>query len=932
MQTIGNLLLFWIVLGTPLLATPALAQDNAGTDYHLFLLVGQSNMAGRGKVADQDRQPHPRVVMLDQAGQWQPATDPLHFDKPKAVGVGPGRSFALAYVEAHPNVTVGLIPCAVGGSPIDAWQPGAFYPPTDSHPYDDALARTRTALAAGTLKGILWHQGESDATAELSPPYANKLTELIQRFRRELNAPDVPFLIGQLGQFAENPWTVHKSFVDQVHRHTPRYVPNVAFASSRGLQHMGDKVHFESAAARELGRRYYAAWEWLQEKQPVLQLPPGPNNPRNSEGDFIQLKNGNVQFIYTRFMSGSGDHDQAQLVSRTSTDAGVTWSTTDQVVLSNEGEWNVMSISTLRLADGRLAMFYLRKNSLEDCRPWLRFSSDEGQSWGPPTEIIPEADRGYYILNNDRVVQLSSGRIMVPVALHNRPGQASPDWAGQITCYFSDDAGSTWKRSQTLQTAAGPGGERIMAQEPGIVELSDGRLMMWIRTNAGHQYRAYSDDQGVSWGAFAPLALASPRSPASIERIPTTGDLLAVWNDHAPLPVADRKERTPLCYALSSDDGETWSESQVLAGDPEGFYCYTAIDFVDQHVLLGHGAGKQQPGQHLSTTTIRRVSLASLYQRAGVPRLVKVSRIWDKKKHNAFTDLVRFKDQWFCVFREATSHTSPDGELRIITSHDGVQWTSAALITWPHADLRDAKLTITPDQRLMLSGAGAQHDSSQFKHQSLSWFSEDGHQWSEGHPVGQRDNWLWRTTWHNGISYGVGYATHKPERRLVKLFHSRDGIKYDVLVESLFSADYPNESSLVFDANETAWCLLRRDAGSKTGQLGMSLPPYTQWQWQDLGVRIGGPHMLQIPDGRFIAAARLYAGGVRTALCWVEPGWLDPDKAELREFITLPSGGDTSYAGLAWHDDQLWVSYYSGHEASEQFTTAIYFAQVDLGL
>ncbi len=309
----------------------------------------------------------------------------------------------------------------------------------------------------------------------------------------------------------------------------------------------------------------------------------------------------------------------------------------------------------------------------------------------------------------------------------------------------------------------------------------------------------------------------------------------------------------------------------------------------------------------------------------GTTRLVSVSRIWDHSQHNAFTDLVRFNERWFCVFREGSAHVSPDGALRVITSTDGEEWSSAALITSDTADLRDAKLTVTPDQRLMLSGAGAQHDATQYKHQSLVWFSDDGSHWSDAHQIGERDNWLWRTTWHKGECYGVGYTTQKSAEAITKLFHSRDGIDYDVLVERLFTEGYPNESSLVFDDSDRCHCLLRRDAGSQTGQWGTSLPPYTQWQWQDLGVRIGGPQMIQLPDGRFVAAVRLYDDRVRTALCWV-----DPKTAQLTEFLALPSGGDTSYAGLVWYDDHLWVSYYSAHETCPQFTTAIYFAKVAL--
>lgn len=247
-----------------LLACSAASAQEAGLppkeSFHLFLLVGQSNMAGRGKVSDADREADPRVLMLDRDGKWTPAVDPMHWDKPAVVGVGLGRSFGLALADAKPGVTIGLVPCAVGGSPIDSWQPGAFYEPTKSHPWDDAMARARKALEAGTLQGILWHQGESDSTAALAAAHEEKLHDLVARFRGELGAPTVPFLAGQMGRFADAPWTPEKAFVDAAHRALPSKVARTAFVSADGLAHKGDKVHFNDASYRELGRRYAAAF------------------------------------------------------------------------------------------------------------------------------------------------------------------------------------------------------------------------------------------------------------------------------------------------------------------------------------------------------------------------------------------------------------------------------------------------------------------------------------------------------------------------------------------------------------------------------------------------------------------------------------------------------------------------------------------------
>jgi hypothetical protein len=309
--------------------------------------------------------------------------------------------------------------------------------------------------------------------------------------------------------------------------------------------------------------------------------------------------------------------------------------------------------------------------------------------------------------------------------------------------------------------------------------------------------------------------------------------------------------------------------------------------------------------------------------RSAEPKLVEVKKIWDRAPHNAFTDLIRYHDEWFCVFREGAKHVAPDGALRVLTSKNGDTWTSAALITNTTADLRDAKIVITPDDHLMLNGAGALHQPAAAKHQTMAWFSTNGRDWSAPVNIGEPDVWLWRVTWHKGAAYGVGYST--VGEKFARLYRGTDGKSFTPLVPLFFTNGHPNESTLLFQPDDTALCLLRRDnyAGdtSASGQLGIARPPYTKWIWKDLGVKIGGPNFIRLPDGRLVAAVRLYNGTVRTSLAW-----LDPNSGVLKEFLKLPSGGDCSYAGMVWHDGLLWVSYYSSHEGK----TAIYLAKVKL--
>jgi hypothetical protein len=297
--------------------------------------------------------------------------------------------------------------------------------------------------------------------------------------------------------------------------------------------------------------------------------------------------------------------------------------------------------------------------------------------------------------------------------------------------------------------------------------------------------------------------------------------------------------------------------------------------------------------------------------------LVEVRKIWDRAPHNAFTDLVRFRDAWFCAFREGQAHVSHDGALRVLTSADGTTWESAALLRSPAADLRDAKLAVTPDGRLLLAAAGALHKPKPHTHQSLVWLSEDGRRWGEPVEVADPNYWLWRVTRHKDAAYGFGYHCGDPKG--LRLYRSKDGCSFERLNARLTDDGYPNETALVFLPDDTCLCLLRRDRGSATALLGSSRPPYTDWKWKDLGRRIGGPQLIRLSDGRLVAAVRLYDGKQRTSLCFV-----DPVAGTMEEALALPSGGDTSYAGLVWHDGLLWVSYYSSHEGR----TSIYLAKV----
>ena len=207
-------------------------------------------MAGRGKPAAEDRAVHPRVLTLAKNGKWQPARDPIHFDK-RVAGVGLGLTFGKVMATENPQTRIGLVPCAIGGSSIKLWVRGGFHRGTKTHPYDDTIRRASLAMRDGTLRGILWHQGESDAGKMPTPEYRQRFQRLIADLRRDLRAPNVPFVAGELGRWREDTAELNATLSNEAKK------AGVGFVSSEGLSNKkGDAAHFDARSLREFGRRF----------------------------------------------------------------------------------------------------------------------------------------------------------------------------------------------------------------------------------------------------------------------------------------------------------------------------------------------------------------------------------------------------------------------------------------------------------------------------------------------------------------------------------------------------------------------------------------------------------------------------------------------------------------------------------------------------
>ncbi|MEN9637815.1 MAG: hypothetical protein RL077_6219 [Verrucomicrobiota bacterium] len=318
--------------------------------------------------------------------------------------------------------------------------------------------------------------------------------------------------------------------------------------------------------------------------------------------------------------------------------------------------------------------------------------------------------------------------------------------------------------------------------------------------------------------------------------------------------------------------------------------------------------------------------------RATTVEVVDNRKIWDAGAHNAFTDLVRWHDRWWCTFREADDHVGGDGAIRVITSADGAKWESAARLTEKDVDLRDPKLTVMPDGRLMLNCGGSIYlGTKQLKgRRSRVIFSGDGRTWTVPQKILSEGDWLWRVTWRGDTAYGAAYrsglggsAAPGPEWEL-SIYRTKDGVNFE-RVKDMEVRGRPNETTLGFAPNGDMMALVRRETDGFMGHIGTAKPPYTMWSWQESNHRFGGQNFIRLPDGRWLVGNRDYTkiepqkkGGATTMIA--ELG----QDGKLTTLVNFPSGGDTSYPGLVWHDGLLWVSYYSSHEGK----TSIYLAQL----
>lgn len=352
----------------------------------------------------------------------------------------------------------------------------------------------------------------------------------------------------------------------------------------------------------------------------ICDFPPSEQNNRNSEGAFITLENGDILFAWSRYgAQGDDDGAAADIYACVSTDGGETFGTPYELISRRRvNADNIMSSAFMHMANGDIGMFFLAKSDVVNCLSYLIRSSDGGKTWGDP--VLCSEESGYFVVNNDRAIRTSDGRILVPAAKHGtivKPDSKEPDdiTPGELYIFASDDDGYTWHTMTKGITVPVSRGCTTGVQEPGLLEL-ESSLWCYIRTDSGRQYETFSTDGGASWSEPSPSPFTSAQSPLCTKRL-SDGRIVAVWN---PTPIYNGRSetvdgvwtgaRTPLALAVSTDDAKSFSEPELIETDERSGYCYTAIHETENgDILLAYCAGGVADGSTLNRLRIRKIRL-----------------------------------------------------------------------------------------------------------------------------------------------------------------------------------------------------------------------------------------------------------------------------------------------------------------------------------
>ncbi len=362
--------------------------------------------------------------------------------------------------------------------------------------------------------------------------------------------------------------------------------------------HFSRRGFLASSAALAFGGPLVAG-ESLGDNRPLLKplhdeivCPWTPKFPRHDHQLIFPLDEQRLMLVWCEYYikgkpqaakkggAGISDAVSCRISAKISSDRGRTWG--DGFVLQkNDWRQNVKHPNLIRLSEREILFSYVGWDSEEQRNVYLRRSLDNGKTWGEQVQV---SEPGWYCNNADRAIRLSSGRVLIPAhgpyAKRYIGGTRYRGGDLHSFVFYSDDGFKTWKRSSDSMTAPGRG-----CHEPTIVELNDGRLYCLLRNTNRRQYYSISDDDGDHWSKPAPTVLTSPESPALLKRIPTTGDVLVLWNN-----VASKSNwpRIPLTAAISKDECRTWEHLQDIDNRLDCDAAYPSVTFVGDEALVAY--------------------------------------------------------------------------------------------------------------------------------------------------------------------------------------------------------------------------------------------------------------------------------------------------------------------------------------------------------
>ena len=353
----------------------------------------------------------------------------------------------------------------------------------------------------------------------------------------------------------------------------------------------------------------------------IAEICRGEDNPRNSEGDFAVLKNGNILFAYSRYRGTTNeDHDPCDIAGMISRDGGDSFEHLPKLLIKAEehNTLNIMSVSFMRLEDGTLCIFYLAKFGASSAYYMRRVLDEDALTLGEAEVCVETRDDIYYVVNNCRVFKFPDGRLVVPAARHEifeRNGEKTCTYFGTCQFFVSDKNGRNWSPLSDVIEMPNPARSETGLQEPGIALLPDGRLYAYFRTDRCFQFEAFSSDGGKSWSTPVPSVFTAPESPMLITKNPFTGIYYALWN---PVPNYNgRLTEKEWCHAgrypfvmAQSEDGENFSDFICIEDVPEHGYCYPAVLFTGKkEMLISYCCGGKEDGKCLTKTRIKKITL-----------------------------------------------------------------------------------------------------------------------------------------------------------------------------------------------------------------------------------------------------------------------------------------------------------------------------------